>query len=142
MDPDTYQYFTIIYGVLNVETLEFRYVLAGHPQVVHAPKSGAPQFLDASGMAIGWTPDLDCEEVSVQLSPGDRLWLYSDGVPEAMDPQENQFGNRQLLEVVELTRPQPLDDSVSLLMSSVERWGRDGSLKDDVSILSFEVGAG
>jgi hypothetical protein len=57
-----------------------------------------------------------------------------------MDPDLRQFGDRQLLEVVELSRPQPLDESVSLLMSTVERWGRDGSLKDDVSILGLEVG--
>jgi sigma-B regulation protein RsbU (phosphoserine phosphatase) len=135
-------YFTIVYGVLNVETLEFRYVLAGHPQVVHAPKGGQPTLLDATGMAIGWIPDLDCEESSVQLAPGDRLWLYSDGVPEAMDPDQEQFGNTQLLEVVELAQPQPLDEGVALLMKTVERWGRNGSLKDDVSILGLEVAAG
>lgn len=90
-------------------------------------------------MAIGWVPDLDCDEHSVQLEPGDRLWLHSDGVPEAMDPDKNQFGNRQLLEVVELSQQQPLDESVSLLMSTVERWGRDGSLKDDVSIIGVEI---
>jgi sigma-B regulation protein RsbU (phosphoserine phosphatase) len=134
-------YFTLVYGVLNVETLEFRYTLAGHPQVVHAPAGQAPQLLPATGMAIGWVPDMICEEFSIQLSPGDRLWLYSDGIPEAMDPDKNQFGNRQLLEVIELGQLQPLPDSASLLMTSVERWGRNGSLKDDVSILALEIAA-
>jgi sigma-B regulation protein RsbU (phosphoserine phosphatase) len=134
-------YFTMIYGVLNTETLEFRYVLAGHPQVVHTSKGRSPELLDASGMAIGWVPDLLCDEYSVQLAPGDRLWLYSDGVPEAMDPDMNQFGDRQLLELVELTQQQSLDEGVNLLMSTVERWGHDGSLKDDVSILGIEIGA-
>ncbi|MCP3903188.1 MAG: response regulator [Planctomycetes bacterium] len=142
MAEQNYLYFTLVYGVLNLETLEFRYVLAGHPQVVHAPRAGAPALLKASGMAIGWVPDLDCEEQTVQLEPGDRIWLYSDGVPEAMDPDMNQFGDRQLLEVVELGHPQPLDESVSLLMNTVERWGRNGSLKDDVSILGVEIAAG
>jgi sigma-B regulation protein RsbU (phosphoserine phosphatase) len=132
-------YFTMVYGVLNVETLEFRYTLAGHPQVVHTPKGGSPKLLEATGMAIGWIPDLDCDEELVQLEPGDRLWLYSDGVPEAMDPNHNQFGNRQLLEVIELSQRQPLKESVSLLMNTVERWGRDGSLKDDVSIIGLEI---
>jgi sigma-B regulation protein RsbU (phosphoserine phosphatase) len=134
-------YFTIVYGVLNVETLEFRYVLAGHPQVVHAPSSRPPTLLPATGMAIGWVPELECDELSVQLEPGDRLWLYSDGVPEAMDPDHNQFGNRQLVEVIELSQRQPLDESAALLMSTVERWGHDGSLRDDVSILGLEVAA-
>ncbi|MHC5113967.1 MAG: SpoIIE family protein phosphatase [Planctomycetota bacterium] len=139
MADQNFLYFTLVYGVLNIETLEFRYALAGHPQVVLVPSTGKPRMLDASGMAIGWVPELDCEEQAVQLAPGDRIWLYSDGVPEAMDSEQKQFGNEQLLEVVELGQAQPLDESVSLLMSSVERWGRNGSLKDDVSILGMEI---
>jgi sigma-B regulation protein RsbU (phosphoserine phosphatase) len=138
MEDQNGLYFTMVYGVLNVETLEFRYTLAGHPQVVHSPKAGSPKLLDAQGMAIGWIEDMDCNESVVQLEPGDRLWLYSDGVPEAMDPDNNQFGDRQMLEVIELSQQQALDDSVSLLLRTVDRWGRD-CLKDDVSILGLEV---
>ncbi len=50
-----------------------------------------------------------------------------------------QFGNTQMLEVIELGKPQPLAESVKLLLRTVERWGADGSLKDDVSILGLEV---
>lgn len=132
-------YFTIVYGVLDVETLEFRYALAGHPQIVHSPRDASPRFLDAEGMAVGWTPDLDCDEQSIQLAKGDRLWLYSDGVPEAMDPDERQFGNSQLLEVIEIGRRGSLDESTKLLMHAVERWGKDGGLRDDVSILALEI---
>jgi sigma-B regulation protein RsbU (phosphoserine phosphatase) len=133
-------YFTIVYGVLNVETLEYRYVLAGHPRVVHVPRGGKPVALEADGMAIGWVDDIECGEYSVQLAAGDRLFLYSDGVPEAMDPGGNQFGDRQLLEVVELAKSRPLDEAVALLLEVVERWGDHGSsLKDDVSILGMEI---
>ena len=93
-------------------------------------------------MAIGWIPDIDCAEHVVQLKTGDRLFLYSDGVPEAMDADLNQFGNRQMLELIELGQTQPLDHSVALLLEGVQRWGGNGScLKDDVSILAFELGA-
>ncbi len=90
-------------------------------------------------MAIGWVPDMICEEHVVQLQPGDRLFLYSDGVPEAMDPGMKQFGNTQMLEVIELGKAQPLEESVQLLLKTVERWGANGSLNDDVSILGMEV---
>jgi sigma-B regulation protein RsbU (phosphoserine phosphatase) len=139
MEEQNGLYFTIVYGVLNVETLEFRYVLAGHPQVVHAPRGGSPALLESTGMAVGWLPDLSCDEETVKLAPGDRLWLYSDGVPEAMDPELKQFGNRQLMEIIELGQQQPLDESAALLMRTVERWGRDGSLRDDVSIIGLEI---
>ncbi len=132
-------YFTIVYGVLNVETLEFRYVAAGHPPVVYAPRKGAPKLLEVPGLAVGWFDLLEWEEQCLKLEPGDRLWLYSDGVPEAMDPDMNQFGDDRLLEVVELTQGQSLAEGASLLMRTVERWGRDGSLRDDVSVLGLEA---
>jgi hypothetical protein len=56
-----------------------------------------------------------------------------------MDPEHKQFGNKQMLEVLELGKRQPLNDSVVLLLDVVQRWGTDGSLKDDVSILGMEI---
>jgi sigma-B regulation protein RsbU (phosphoserine phosphatase) len=133
-------YFTMVYGVLNTETLEFRHVLAGHPRIVHVPHGGAPTLIESDGMAIGWIDDLECPEHVMQLEPNDRLFMYSDGVPEAMDPELNQFGDNQLLEIVELTQGQSLDESVAMLMQVVERWGDNGKcLKDDVSILGLEI---
>ena len=132
-------YFTMAYGVLNLETLEFRHVLAGHPQIVHVPKRGSRRTLESEGMAIGWVDVLDCTEHVIQLQRGDRLYLYSDGVPEAMNHDMKQFGNKQMLEVMELGKGQLLNDSVALLLDVVERWGADGGLKDDVSILGLEI---
>ncbi len=95
--------------------------------------------LQNRGMAIGWVDELDCSEHVIQLQPGDRLYLYSDGVPEAMNPELKQFGDKQMLEVMELGKGRQLNDSVALLLDVVERWGTDGSLKDDVSILGLAI---
>ena len=133
-------YFTMLYGVLNVETLSFRYAQAGHPQVVHIPKDGSPQLVEGSGMAIGWFLDMfSCPENVLQLAPGDRLYLYSDGVPEAMAPDETQLGETQMIEVLELGRTQSLDASVDLMLDVVVRWAAGGALRDDVSILGLEI---
>ena len=56
-----------------------------------------------------------------------------------MDSSRKQFGNTQMLEVIELGKPQSLEESVKLLLRTVERWGANGSLTDDVSILGLEV---
>lgn len=132
-------YFTMVYGILNLETLEFRHVLAGHPRIIHIPCGGAPQPLMNRGMPIGCVEDILLSEHVVQLQPGDRLFLYSDGVPEAMDPARKLFGDQQMLEVIELGRSQPIDGSVELLMDVVERWAANGSLEDDVTILGLEI---
>jgi sigma-B regulation protein RsbU (phosphoserine phosphatase) len=127
------------YGVLDLDTLEFRFVSAGHVPLVHVPRAGTPQVLDISSMAIGWVDDMEYDENVVKLAPGDRLYLYSDGVPEAMDGDMNQFTTEQMLEIVELGKSRSLDDSVSLLLKTVQRWCAASGPKDDVSILGVEV---
>jgi sigma-B regulation protein RsbU (phosphoserine phosphatase) len=134
-------YFTMAYGILDVETLEYRYVAAGHPPFVRVPQDGAPCILEGDGMAIGWLDDIEFDEQTVQLHPGDRIYLYSDGVPEAMSEGLKDFGERQMLEIMELGKSRSISDSVSLLFNAVERWcGKQGP-KDDVSILGLEVGS-
>jgi sigma-B regulation protein RsbU (phosphoserine phosphatase) len=134
-------YFTMVYGILDVETLEFRFVSAGHDPIVHVPRASAPRKLSGSGLAIGWYPDIKYDDHVVQLQPGDRLYLYSDGVPEAMNAELDQFTMPQMLEMMELGKSRTLDDSVSLLLTSVKRWCAHNGPKDDVSILGLEITA-
>jgi sigma-B regulation protein RsbU (phosphoserine phosphatase) len=132
-------YFTMAYGVLDLKQLEFRFVSAGHDPVVHVPRGGTPRLLEGDGTPIGWFEDMEYEEEVVKLGAGDRLYLYSDGVPEAMDAELQQFTMNQMMEIIELGQVQPLDDSVSLLMKSIERWCVKNGPKDDVSIVALEL---
>jgi sigma-B regulation protein RsbU (phosphoserine phosphatase) len=142
MEEQNDLYFTMVYGVLNLDTLEFRYAQAGHPPLVHVPRDGIPKQSESCSMAIGWVDDIEYDEQSVQLKPGDRVFLYSDGVPEAMNAELNQFGDKQMLEMIELGNSQSLDQSVSLLLQAVERWCVANGPKDDVSILALEIPLG
>ena len=63
----------------------------------------------------------------------------SDGVPEAMDEELNEFTMRQMMEIIELGQTQSLDDSVVLLENSVKRWCVKNGPKDDVPILACEI---
>ncbi len=131
-------FFTMLYGVLDLQTREFRYVSAGHEPVVHVPSAGTPGILESSGVAIGWLADAEFAEHVVTLQRGDRLYLYSDGVPEAINEDLDQFTRQQMLEVIECGKSQSLDASVSSLLESVQRWSATHGLKDDVSILGLE----
>ena len=137
-DLATEQFATMVYGILNAATREFRYVSAGHPGAVHLPSGADPLILEGQGFPIGLA-DEAYEERSVYLGAGDRLYLYSDGVPEATDPAGKQFGNGRLLEVIARGRSEPLQQSVATLLGAVASWRGPESLEDDISILAAEV---
>ena len=141
MEQQNELFFTMLYGVLKLSTLEFQYVSAGHDPVVHVQKGLPPRMLDGSNMAIGWVEDMDYDQEVVQLTAGDRLYVYSDGVPEAMDEDLNEFTMRQMMEIIELGQTRSLQESVRLLDESVKRWCAKNGPKDDVSILGLEISA-
>ncbi len=132
-------YFTMVYGVLDLEQMEFRYVSAGHPAVVHQTQDGEPELIEAADMAIGWVEDVEFEERVIKLSPGDRFFLYSDGVPEAMDQDLNEYGDQRMIDVIAAAKSEPLEESVTSLLESVQQWCVKNGPKDDVSILAVQM---
>ena len=132
-------YFTMAYGVLNMETHELKYVSAGHPPIVHLPKGGQPQFLPGDGFAIGVVDDAEFDEQTVTLQGGDRIFFYSDGVPEAMDGDLEQFTNERMLSTLSQSASKSLAASVDELFQAVRAWCAPKTPKDDVSILGCEI---
>ncbi len=137
-DTATEQFATLVYGVLNAATGTFRYVSAGHPGPVYLASGADPVILESQGFPIGLAAGA-FEERSVHLGAGDRLYLYSDGVPEAMDPAGKQFGNDRLLEAIGRGRSETLQDSINGLLGEVARWQASEKAQDDISILAVEV---
>ena len=133
------RYFTIVYGVLNLQSREFRYASAGHPPVVVLRPDQPPETLGVASLAVGWVADVDYDEHTVQLCSGDRVLLYTDGIPEAMSPEMEQLGEGRMLASIEQSRRQPLEESVRSLVRLVEDWCSRTGPKDDVSLLAVEM---
>ena len=132
-------YFTMLYGVLHLATGKLDYVSGGHPALVRVPAAGGPpEFHGAEGFPIAFVPDIEYEQKSLQLTPGDRIYLYSDGVPEAMDKDQEPYGEEQMAACIASGRGGLLDDSVSQLLTAVEDWCRPVGPLDDVTILGVE----
>jgi phosphoserine phosphatase RsbU/P len=140
-DSPTEQFATMVYGILDTATGEFRYASAGHPGPVHLPRGADPVILESRGFPIGLATDA-YEERAVRLGAGDRLYLYSDGVPEAMDTAGEQFGDARVLEAIGRCRSEPLQEGTDALLGEVVRWHGSGRPQDDVSILAVEISTG
>ncbi len=141
MDPDSPnpQYFTLIYGILNLKTYEFCYISAGYLNMIYMPQDSEATVLNSPGFPIGCIEEADFEESSMRLKTGDRLYMYSDGVTDAMNSNEEQFGERRLVDVLDQSRNGMLKDSVQFLLKNVEEWCGEVKLVDDVSVLAFEI---
>jgi len=137
-DTATEQLTTMIYGILDTATGTFRYISAGHPGPVHLPYRGDPVILESAGFPIGLAEEA-YQQRSIRLGAGDRLFLYSDGVPEALDPNGIPFGSARILETTAHERSEPLQESVENLLGEITRWLGAGRSHDDISILAIEM---
>jgi len=133
----TRQYFTLVYGLIEAATGRFRYVTAGHPPPILLPRDGPPAAVAGAGFPIGMFEAAAYEEASLTLEPGDRLYFYTDGVIEALDASEDEFGHPRLLSQIARRRQQSLRESLDGLADAVRQWC-NGHIRDDVSLLAVE----
>jgi sigma-B regulation protein RsbU (phosphoserine phosphatase) len=133
----TRQYFTFVYGVLDGSQGRFQYVMAGHPAPVLVPANGPPAPLHGRGLPVGMLEQATYDDETAVLEPGDRLYFYTDGVIEALDDAEHEFGYVRLLAELDRLRDRPLRDGLDQLADIVGDWSA-GRLRDDVSLLAVE----
>jgi serine phosphatase RsbU (regulator of sigma subunit) len=93
--------------------------------------------LRATGMPLGLLPDMDYEQTEACIAPGDRFFLYSDGLLEAHSPQRELFGLRRLKSLFKLL-PQGVDPPVFMLDGLATFTGADWEQEDDVTMLLLE----
>ena len=131
---------TALYGTIDVDTLELVVARAGHPSPLLVRADGSHQTLDADGPLLGIFPDESFTNARVVLVPGDRLFLYTDGIEVAFSDGQSIDADRwrrELLARVELPTEQ-------LLIEFADRLDREaGSLepKDDLTMVVVEIKA-
>lgn len=139
MESNGDHYFTMIYGLLDVRTRRLRFTVAGHPAPILVREGSLPKRLDVAGFAIGMIDEADYDESVIDLQPGDRLYLHSDGLNEEVNAQDEQFGDERLLSAIADGQALSLQDTVESLVQKVVAWRGEEHLKDDVSILAVSV---
>jgi phosphoserine phosphatase RsbU/P len=85
------------------------------------------------------TEQTEYEDAELALHSGDRFWLYSDGLPEAMNPTGEQFGTARLLREFQACSSEALSDAVRRVLRAIETWAGESGPQDDVSLVAFEI---
>ena len=133
----TRQYFTLVYGVFDPVQGRFSYVMAGHPAPIVQPRTGPAAPLQGRGLPIGMIEHATFEDEALTLQPGDRLYFYTDGVIEALNASEQEFGHARLMSEIGRLRDHPLHQGLDVIADLVTDWS-GGHLADDVSLLAIE----
>ena len=141
-DNDAAMFVTVFYGVYDPDSRRFHYANGGHnsPLVVHADGSSAELPL-TGGIALGLMPDLDYDNNTVTLDPGDLIVMYTDGVTEAFDEQGNQFGTERLQEVFAGVEPTDVQAANRSVFEAVEKFAGDTPQSDDITCVTLLHGS-
>lgn len=133
---DSVSFTTLFIGLLNLESGVLTYSSAGHNPPLLRRSTGALEQLDrATGLVLGVFEDARYSEATVQLTPGDAIVLYTDGITEAHNPLQQMFDLSRLRAVCQsapITHSQALIDRI---MSSVDEFSEGEPQYDDITLM-------
>src|SRR6202008_3384385 len=130
---------TAAYVYVDLEKSLMRYAGAGHPPVLQWRNStGKTAKVLENGLVLGMIEDAIYEALEFPLEPGDRYVLYTDGVPEAANPSEEQFGVERFMRFIENNKHLGADQFVQTFLTELSRWsGRtaEQGQQDEITLL-------
>jgi sigma-B regulation protein RsbU (phosphoserine phosphatase) len=136
-------FLTAIYGIFLPDpadnTMRFAFSCAGHPPpLLYRADTGTVDFIAARGPIIGMLPSINCEKITITPKKGDRIYLYTDGLPET------QNGNKELIELDRLpdliraaTRPS-LSETLDAITDATNAFRGGVRFTDDIVLIGFE----
>ena len=131
----TRKFLTLFFGVLEPDTGTLRYVSAGHNPALLIRKNGATDHLDSTGVPVGMLPNSSWKEGTRVMEPGDLLCVYSDGLTEAVNSSDEEYGLDRLSREIESLRDHPAKTLCGEILDSVEQFARGMPQYDDQTLM-------
>ena len=137
-DNEMSMFVTLLYAVYDPETGQLTYANGGHntPVILH-PDGSCDELELTGGIALGVVPDMEFEQNSVTIQPGDALVLYTDGVTEAMNSQGEEFGMGRLCQILADTSSRDPQDLNNAIFASIREFAGETPQSDDITCLTL-----
>ena len=133
------KFITLFYCRLYPDERRIEYCNAGHNHPFILSKDGTVKYLDKGGLILGIMPDLDYELDSVALERGDALVMYTDGVSEAMNKENEEFGENRLLDVCQKLRNNSASTIRDGILNAVNDFSQGAPQYDDITLVVLKV---
>jgi serine phosphatase RsbU (regulator of sigma subunit) len=136
-ETDTGMFATVFYGILNPETGDLAYANAGHypPLLLKADTDEPIQLATGDGMALGIVEDARWERQRLQISAGDALLLYTDGVVDALNAEGEAFGRNRLLAATTAQQGVPAPEMQQAILTHIHDFVGEAPRFDDLTLL-------
>jgi len=145
VDRDVYattdgaRYATAVYGTLNADQGTLTYVNAGHPSMLMTGGSESMHGLPATGPALGLVEAGTFASRTIELSSGDVLLAYTDGVNDAQDDHGEEYGDRLLSDLLRTIRHQPASHICKTILDAVRAHRGSRQDQDDVTVMVLKA---
>jgi len=130
---------TFFYGILNSRKLTFTFTNAGHNYPIIKKRNGQYYNLTDGGLVIGVKPDFEYSQTKMNLSPGDTVVFYTDGITEALNPQIEEFGEQKLLDIIINYPYRSAEELRNHIYEEMIRFTKGESQYDDLTLIVLQI---
>ncbi len=135
LSTEPQKFATLFYSVLDFKNHQLCFANAGHNRPLLLRKGKKPTRLETAGLALSIVKNTAFEEDCLSLKPGDLLFIYSDGITEAMNKCGEEYGEDKTADFLYQHQQLEASDLVEKIVSAVERFAGDYSQKDDMTLV-------
>ena len=135
---DAEMFVTVWIGIINLRDGVMQCANAGHEYPVLMREGEKDELLtDKHGLVLGAMEDVRFREYEIRMNPGDRLFVYTDGVPEAINEAEEQYGTARLVEKLNEVRTLPEEKVLRFIRDDIAGFTGKAEQFDDITMLGF-----
>ena len=134
-DTDLDKYITFFIAIINAKTGKMEYINAGHNPPILLHKDTQIEQLKKGGPILGFLSELDFESGTLSIKSGEVLLMYTDGVTEAMNDTEEEFGEERLIQQLISSAEKPVKDIQTEILKKVLDFTSDKEQRDDITLL-------
>ena len=133
------KYATLFYGEFQPHSREFEFANAGHNYPVVIRSNGNHEFLKTGGTVVGAFEGIPYQSQKIILNPDDIIFFYTDGLSEAMNKSEEEFGENRIIDYLKKNRTLSADEIKTGILGEVHKYTAAASADDDTTIVILKV---
>tara|TARA_Y100000589_G_scaffold194682_1_gene184128 strand:- start:6145 stop:8958 length:2814 start_codon:yes stop_codon:yes gene_type:complete len=133
----SHMFLTLFLARVDLKTFDIQYASAGHNQMLLCKNEGQFEELSARGIPLGIMSEFDYELGKTRINPGERMFLYTDGVTEAEDLYQELYGKERLLTILTEYSKSNSEETLNAIKSSLGEYTRGLESNDDITMISL-----